>query len=80
MKTKLIFSTEKKDTEHWMDLPFVPHLEEWINVADFLNEKDLIALKKNAECWSGMRGKVQSVEYRKENHDFYAEIYVWCED
>jgi len=27
-----------------------------------------------------VRGLVQSVEYRKDEEGFYAEIYVWCED
>lgn len=80
MKTKFIFSTETKDTEQWTDLPFVPRINEWINVVDMLKKEELGAILQSAKCWSGYRGAIQSVEYRHDNNDFYAEVFVWCED
>lgn len=80
MNVKLIFSTETKDTEQWTDLPFIPHTGEWVNIREILNTEKIEEIKQSAQCWSGIRGAVQSVEYRHDANDFYAEIYVWCED
>jgi len=80
MKTKLIFSTETSDTEQWIDLPFIPRQHEWINVRDILKAEDVLDIKKTAECWSGIRGDIQSVEYRRDSNGFYVEIFIWCED
>lgn len=80
MKTKLVFSTEKKDFEHWIELPIIPHLNEWFNVQDILEPEKVIEIKKSAFCWSGVRGKIQSVEHRHHDNDFYVEVFVWCED
>lgn len=80
MKTKLIFSTETKDTEQWTDLPFIPRLNEWINVVDLLKKEELVLIWQSARCWSGIRGSVMSVEYRHDDNDFYIEIFIWCED
>jgi hypothetical protein len=80
MKTKLIFSTETKDIEQWIDMPFVPRINEWINLVDILKKEELEAIVKSARCWSGMKGTVMTVEYRHGDNDYYAEIYVWCED
>jgi len=80
MKTKLIFSTETKDTEQWTSLPFIPRLNEWVNIGDILKPTELMEIKQSAQCWSGIRGTIQSVEYRHDDNDFYVEIYVWCED
>jgi hypothetical protein len=79
MKTKFIFSTEKKEMEQWADLPFIPRVNEWINIADILKKEEVVAIFQTAICWSTNRGTVQSVEYRY-NNDFYVEVYVWCED
>ncbi len=80
MKTKLVFSTETKDTEQWTDLPFVPRINEWFKVVDILKKDELGAILQSAHCWSGNRGTIQSVEYRHDDNDFYAEVFVWCED
>jgi hypothetical protein len=81
MKTKLTFSTDTKDTEQWTDLPFIPRLNEWINVLDLLKKEDLVQIWQSARCWSGIRGSVMSVEYRRaDDNDFYIELFVWCED
>lgn len=80
MKTKLIFSTETKDTEFWIDLPFVPRTNEWLNVLDILKNEEIENIKQSATCWSGIRGKIESIEYRMLDGTFYAEIVVWCED
>lgn len=80
MKSKIIFSTETKDTEHWFDIPFIPRVKEWFCVSDFLKKDDLANIKKSAKCWSEDRGIVQSIEYRYDEKDFYVEMYVWCED
>jgi hypothetical protein len=80
MKTKLIFSTETQDTGQWIDLPFIPRLNEWINVVDILKKEELVQIWQSAHCWSGIRGTVQSVEYRCDDQGFYIEVYVWCED
>lgn len=80
MKTKLVFSTESKDLEHWTDLPFIPRLNEWINVKEILKDEDVRSLLNSSNCWSGIKGNVQSVEYRYDFNEFYSEIYIWCED
>jgi len=80
MKVKFLFSTESMDLEYWTNLPFIPHLKEWFNVQDMLNTQDLAKVIKSANCWSGERGLVQSVEYRFDGTDFFSEIIVWCED
>jgi hypothetical protein len=80
MKTKLVFSTENKDSEHWTDMEFVPRMHEWLNVHDILKSDELEVIKKSANCWSGVRGTIESVEYKHNDNDFYAEIFIWCED
>lgn len=80
MKTKLIFSTETKDTEQWTDLPFIPRINERINVLDILKKEKLVQIWQSAQCWSGIRGTIQSVEYRYDDNAFYVEVFVWCED
>jgi hypothetical protein len=80
MKTKLIFSTETKDTELWTSLPFIPRLNKWINLCGILKTEEIKRIQESAHCWSGIKGTIQSVEYRHDNNDFYVEIYVWCED
>lgn len=79
MKTKLIFSTKTKDTECWTDLPFIPRKEEWFNVQDILLVEEIAEIKKTANRWSGVRGLVQSVEYRHGDNEFYSEIIILCE-
>jgi uncharacterized protein YqcC (DUF446 family) len=80
MKTKLIFSTETLDTEQWTDLPFVPRMHEWFNVNDILKPDEVENIKQSANCWSGVRGTVESVEYKHDANEFYSEIFIWCED
>jgi hypothetical protein len=80
MKAKLIFSTEAKDTEYWTDLPVIPRLNEWLNVLDILKVGEVETIKASAVCWSGIRGSIQSVEYRHDENNFFVEIYIWCED
>ncbi len=80
MKTKLIFSTETKDTEQWTDWPFIPRIKEWINVADILKKEELVGIWQSARCWSKIKGTVMTVEYRHDDNGFYVEIYIWCED
>jgi len=46
MKTKLIFSTETKDFEQWTDLPFIPRINEWLNVADILKNEEITLLSR----------------------------------
>lgn len=80
MKTKLVLSTETKDLEFWIDLPFIPRLNEWINLSEILSNKELCQVKQSAQCWSGIKGLVETIEYRKDTTDYYTEIIVWCED
>ena len=80
MKTKLILSTTKKKFEQWTNLPVIPRLNEWFNVQDILMNNEISAIKKSATSWSGTRGKVQSVEYRHDDNDFYIEVFILCED
>jgi hypothetical protein len=80
MRTKLIFSTETKDTEQWTNLPFVPRIHEWFNVQDIFKSDELEIIKNSAKCWSGVRGRIESVEYRQYDNEVYTEIFVWCED
>jgi hypothetical protein len=80
MRTKLIFSTEKKDTEYWKELPFIPRTHEWINVSEFLSNKEIAPILNASKCWSGERGFIESVEYRFDNQQYYTELIVWCED
>jgi hypothetical protein len=79
MKTKLIFSTETKNFEQWTDLPFIPHINEWFNLADILKKEELIEIIKSARYSLGDRGKIQSVEYRHDDDNFYIEVYISCE-
>ena len=80
MKTKLIFSTEKIETDYWTNLPFIPRVNELINVCDILKKEEIDEIKKTANCWSGTHGKVKSVEYRHDDDEFYVELNIWCED
>jgi hypothetical protein len=80
MKTKLIFSTETMDMDHWTELPVLPRLNEWLNVKELLKVEEFVKIKQSTMCWSGTRGTVQSVEYRHDSNGFYPEVFVWCED
>ena len=80
MKAKLIFSTETKDTEQWTDLAFVPRMHEWFNVQDILKTDEIEMIKQSANCWSGVRGSIESVEYRHDDKKFYIVVFIWCED
>lgn len=80
MKTKLVFSTEKEDFEHWFHLPMVPRLKEWVNVQDILKPEEILKIKESAFCWSSERGSIQSVEYRYDKKAYYVEVFIWCED
>ena len=80
MKSKLVFSTENKDIEHWIDLPFVPRVNEWLNVQDYLQTPEINNIKENANCWSGIRGVIEGIEYRLADDANFVEITVWCED
>lgn len=79
MKTNLIFLLETNDIEQWTDLPFVPRVGEWLNVQDVLKKDEIEHIKVSAHSWSGIRGKVMSVEYRHDDNDFYVEIIIGCE-
>jgi hypothetical protein len=80
MRTKLVFSTAKRDIEYWKELPFTPRIQEWINVFEFLNKNEIHPILSSSECWSGERGFIESVEYRFDNRNYYTEVIVWCED
>jgi hypothetical protein len=80
MKTKIFFSTETNDSDFWFDLPIIPRIGEFFNAKDFLDTKQLFAIQETANCWSGNRGLVQSVQYCKNVEEMYVEIFVWCED
>jgi hypothetical protein len=80
MTTKLIFSTSTNSTYYWTDLPFIPRVNELVNVQDILKEEEIEDIKTSAKCWSGIRGIVQSVEYRHDDNEFFAEVSIWCED
>ena len=77
MQTKLIFSTENKDLESWLELPFVPRIGEWVTVPEFVKDQDFLEIKKSANCWSGSKGKVETVDYRKNSNGHHVEIIVW---
>jgi len=80
MKTKLIFSTETSELEHWIDFPIIPRIKEWIRVSDFLSINELNHLKQSALCWSGEKGTIDAVEHRYNPEGFFTELLVWCED
>ncbi len=80
MKTKLIFSTETFKLERWLDLSVVPRVKEWLRVSEFIEKSDVIHLQNNALCWSGDKGIVDVVEYRRNEKGDYVELMVWCED
>lgn len=80
MKTKLILSTETIDIEYWKNLPLVPKMHEWLNVQEILSPNELSPIKKSANCWSGVRGSIEFVEYKPDENEFYAEVFIWCED
>jgi hypothetical protein len=80
MKTKLIFTTTSKNSECWTDIPFIPRINEWVNVNDILKKTEVDELKYSAKNWSGVRSIVKSVEYRHDENEFYSEISLLCED
>jgi hypothetical protein len=80
MKAKLIFSTETKETEQWVDMPFIPRINEWVNIVDILKKEEIVSMYQSARCWSGNHGTVQSIEYRYDDIQFYVEVNIWCED
>jgi hypothetical protein len=80
MKTKLILSTRKSNFEQWTNLPIIPRLKEWFNVEDILKIDEITEIKESSHNWSGIKGVVQSVEYRHDDNDFYTEIKILCED
>jgi hypothetical protein len=80
MKTKLIFSTQKSESEQWTNLPFIPHKDDWFNLQDILKTTEIEALKKSATSWAGVKGLVESVEYRHDENEFYAEIVICCKN
>jgi hypothetical protein len=80
MKIKMIAANERRDTDFQIDCPFIPRINEWINIHDLLSVEQINEIKKSAFCWSGEKGIVQSVEYRRNGGDFFVELYVWCED
>lgn len=80
MKTKLVFSTETKDTEQWTDLPFIPRIHEWVNALDILKPDEIEKIKHSAKCWSGVRGIVESIKHKHDNNEFCVEVLIWCED
>ncbi len=80
MKTKLIISTKSWNTECWTNLPFSPRIGEWFNLQDIFTTDEISEIKASANCWSGVRGMVQSVEYRHDDNEFYAEVVLECED
>jgi hypothetical protein len=80
MKTLLIFSTETKDIEQWTNLPFIPRINEWFNLRDILLPREIESIRQLAHSWSGIKGAVQTVEYRHDDNDFYAEVLIRCED
>jgi hypothetical protein len=80
METKLIFTTTTKRKEYWTHLPFAPHVNEWFNVKDILKTDELNEIALSAQQWSGTKGIIESVEYRHNDNDFYAEVTVRCEN
>ncbi len=81
MKTKLVLATETKDMDFWTELPFVPRINEWFNVQDILQVKELEDLRNQSRCWSGEKGVIQSVEYHHAAIDgYFVEVVIWCED
>ncbi len=80
METKLIFATTTIHKEFWTHLPFTPHINEWFNVKDILMHDELKEIISSAKNWSGTKGIIESVEYRHNDNDFYAEVTVRCEN
>jgi len=80
MNSKFVFSTEAKDVYFNREIPFIPRINEWVNVAELLKEEELAGIKRAAKCWSGSHGVVQSIEYRHDKNGSYAEVFIWCED
>jgi hypothetical protein len=80
MKIRMIAANERRDTDFQIDYPYVPRINEWVNIRDMLPAEKVDEIKKSASCWSGEKGIVQSVEYRRTESDFFIELYVWCED
>ena len=80
MKTKLVLTTEKNETEQWTVLPFIPRIDDWFNVKDIFTDEEIDNIRKSASEWSGEIGKVRSVIYRHDDNEFYVEVKIWCED
>jgi hypothetical protein len=80
MRTKLILSTKKTEVEHWIDLPFVPRLGEYLAVNEMIDENSLKILRFSADSWSGQSGLIERVEHHLDNQGSYVEMLIWCED
>jgi hypothetical protein len=80
MKTKLILCTCKKNFEQWTELPFVPRINEWLNIREILGKDEITTIKQSSDNWSGIRSIIWSVEYRHNDDGYYIEIVALCED
>ena len=80
MKAKLIFSTVSREIEIWKNLSFIPQLLDWFNVKEILNSKELELIKQSAKRWSGILGTVEFVDFKNNDNESYAEVFIWCED
>jgi|WetSurMetagenome_2_1015567.scaffolds.fasta_scaffold1556531_1 hypothetical protein len=80
MKTKLVLITDTDQIECITELGIVPQMHEWFNLQDILKPVELEKIKQTANCWSGLQGTIEFVEFKQDNNDFYPEIHVLCED
>jgi hypothetical protein len=78
MKTKLILSTQTKNYEYWTHLPFIPRINEFINLKDILKKDEIESIQQSSINWDGEKASVQSIEYRHDDNDFYAEVIICC--
>jgi hypothetical protein len=78
MKTKLIFCSGTSKLKQWTILPFVPRIGEYFNVKEILRKRELKTIMAASDNWHGVRGIIQSVEYRCGKNDFYVEVEIFC--
>jgi hypothetical protein len=80
MKTRLVLSTEKNEIDHWLDMPLIPRVGEYLAINEMIDSNSLKMISLSASCWSGKLGRIERIEHHLDKDGAYVELFVWCED
>jgi len=80
MKTKLILSTTKNETVLWVNLPFIPQVNEWLNLHDTLSRQEDKGIKLFSEGFPWIWCLVKSIGYSLSKSGLYTEVNALCDD